>query len=348
MRGRGGAIRGGREDVSQQMVRDPARDLARRREGRVAEDRDGQPLRRKAQIMGAEGSIAPGMFGHVQPPIAPDRQAEAIAGWLPVQEQTGAMHRRDQYRRTDLRLQQMPLPGGEIGDGGEQSRRSRRRIGGVVDAQRAVRRARIGVGPPAKRQVEGIAKTGPVHPQRREQRILGEGPQRHAGDALDRSREDRVAAVDILEARARREVQRALPATQPEDIGVALHVLVPPARQIEQPPLIAQSAAMVEDLVRRDGPDDRDFREQRPQRLIEVQHPALGKQSDAERRHLLRQRRDVKHRIGGDRHAMLDIGQPEAAQQQRLAVAIDAQRRPGAVGRRPVEQADQEIGVNIG
>src|SRR6266511_5100730 len=185
-----------------------------------------------------------------------------------------------------------------------------------------------------------VAKVGGRHAERFEDVFIRVLAQRIGAPSSHDSGEQRVAGVTVGKVLARRKVQALLAPDQIQDILLRFFVHVPPPRETQERPLVAQSARMVEevpqgDLPRAVGQSVHVTRDE----VVEGKLAGLLEHEHGRGRELLGERGDVEHRVRRDRRTVLEVGHSVFIGVDDLAVLHDPHRVTGQfLPRRDIEE----------
>jgi hypothetical protein len=169
-----------------------------------------------------------------------------------------------------------------------------------------------------------------AHPERTEDLLLGEPPQRLPAHALDEDRREEEPRVAVEELLARREVEHPLPRDDVErlvigrEIGVVDPGEIPESEVVAQPTGVRKQVADRHRLLVR-----RQLGDELPHVVVELELPLPREQHHGHRGELLGRRADVENRLRRQRDAELQVRHPVAAGVRDLPVAEDADRAPG-------------------
>jgi hypothetical protein len=158
--------------------------------------------------------------------------------------------------------------------------------------------------------------------QRAEDALLRKLREAHAREAIDEHRSEVVAAVAVGIPRARREIERGLPADDVEDVRVSVRTRgARPPRDPRNASPVAEAARVIQHV-----PDRQrhavvtHLRDVFADRIVERQFAVTREQQHCSRRELFRHRTCFEDRIGGIGHVVLEIGHAVRAQQHRRTV----------------------------
>ena len=183
-----------------------------------------------------------------------------------------------------------------------------------------------------------VVKVRARHAEGLEDALVGELAQRLPAHALDDRTEQCEAGVAVEILGARHEVERLLTRHHVEHVALGDTVFVEAAaREVQEVPLVAQSARMREKMPDRDRvaviPD---FREIFPNVVIERQLAVANEEHGGHRRELLRHTGDVENRARADGDAVLEVRHAVALLVDDAAAARDAERTAGRIGPIPL------------
>src|SRR6185295_7197838 len=147
------------------------------------------------------------------------------------------------------------------------------------------------------------------HPKRFENVCFGKLAERLSADTLYDDRHQRVSGVGIEMLVAGFEVQRLLPGNEIEDVSFGDHIVFAPTGQLEQRPLIAKPAGMMNQMANGDPfAEVGHFGDVLAHIVIERELALIGKQYDGYRGEFLGYRRDMKDGRRRDWYAVFQIG----------------------------------------
>ena len=306
--------------------------------GRVAENRDAEPLRGKTeQVRAIARPRAAVAHGSASPPDA-----------VPLAEPVGRLrlsllllavrkarqrHRRQEPGAPHCAGVEVRHPAGEILDGREDA--------AVADLL-PVRDSERGASAPERNRVaEGafrnelrvvVAEPRRRHAEWHEDPLGGEARERPTRDALDHDSEQEVAGVRVPVALAGREVDPLGAHDGGESLGRGRHVGVLGARRVERIDVVLQAAAVVEQVAERHrGRVGRKLRHEAADVVVERERAVAGEERDRRGGELLRDRAEVEDRRRRDRDPVLEVGHPEAVGVDEPALAHHADRAARSV-----------------
>jgi hypothetical protein len=165
---------------------------------------------------------------------------------------------------------------------------------------------------------------GDGHAERLEDVRVCVGREGRAGRPFDDEREQRVARVRVEMPVAGHRVERLLAGDNPQDRLVVEGVLVAPPGKCHQRVDIPQAARVMDQVPDGDRPPVvRQLRHVCPHVVVGSELALPDREGGRHRGELLRDRADVEHRVGRDRHALLEVGHPVSALVGDLPVLVE-------------------------
>ena len=286
------------------------------------------------------------MLDHGQSAIRIVREAEGIRDRIARVEPAARQHQCREVGPAHHAIVGVPRPLREVLDGGEQAAVSDDVESGDVEPPPALPRG-VGEGAVLHQRRVVVAEVAVGHPQRCEDRRVGEFAERLARDALHEDRQQHVAGVAVQMASAGIEVERFLTAHQIEEPSLGERPVGRPARHPEHTEVIAKSARVMDQV-----PDGDRLAEvghlgnPLPNVVVEREFPLLREHRDRECRELFRDRRGVERRVRRDRRVVLQTRHPVALGEHRCSAL---EHRDGAARRVAlVVRGEDRIDARIG
>ena len=315
------------ETVIDQDIGDSPDERAGHDRAEVGEDGDREALVGIQCQTAAIAVLDPAVTHDPESVIAADLETTRIAVEPAIVEPTRSDQALDQSRVPHPGADEVIHPMDQIVHGREEVGRADVVGCGHPSIELAVRAGTVGVGAVRDDRRVVVVEERLRHGERLEDPLFRVGAQRETGHPPHRRGEQGVARVAVLKVLSRREVERALPDHQVDDVAFGDHIAVTPAREREQMRLLSQTTGVGQEMTDGDRrPEIRKLRHVAADVIVERELALVLEEQDRHRCELLGDRPDVEDRGGGDQRPVLQTGQSVTAPVEGDAILRDQDR----------------------